>query len=73
MEVMGAAGFFFIYCGYGSRPAKASHANIFAFDIYRRALERAVACAILLLSLRHRHKMKKPSEMEISAQGKGAW
>jgi Uncharacterised protein family UPF0102 len=29
---------FFIYCEHGSRPTRASHANIFAFDILRCAL-----------------------------------
>lgn len=38
---MSTAGFFFIYCVYGPRPTQASHAHIFACDIYRRALERA--------------------------------
>src|ERR1700730_4692041 len=39
IEVMSTTGFFFIYCVYGLPPTQASHAHIFACDIYRRVLE----------------------------------
>jgi putative endonuclease len=41
VEVTGATGFFFICWVYGWRPTQASHPNIFTFDVYRCALERA--------------------------------
>jgi hypothetical protein len=54
---------------YGSRPAQAIHANIFAFDIYRYALARAASC-VMLLSLRHSDKIKMPSAMRNSSARK---